>query len=382
MRPLLALASLGVLAGIPGSLGAQSSQFGTRGFGLPLRPISVRAAGTGGSFGLFDGESALNPASFGLSSRVNATFQTVQTWTSAENPIGTASTRDNRFPGFSVTAPVGGVPLVLSISASGYTDRNFALASRDTLILRDEPVEVLDTIRSFGGISDIRAAVAWRQSPQVQWGLGLHLLTGSNRINSHRVFSDTTFTGATEINTLSYLSYGVSVGITVRPVSPLTLAGMVRVDDEMRVERDTTPLGTVRLPMTLAGGGRLQLGARMLVAGSAQYRNWSRSEPDLLALGGVGSRNTLEWNAGFEFTPDPARPGNVPLRFGVYRAELPFAIQTGIVGAETGVSAGSAVEFAAGRARADLTLTRAWRSGGGGFSERAILLNAGVSIRP
>jgi hypothetical protein len=379
IRPLPIVALL-VLGTVP--LGAQSSQFGTRGFGLPLRPLSVRATGTGGSFGLFDHESATNPSSIGLVARVNATFQTVQTWTSTENPVGTASTRDNRNPGFTVQAPVGGSPLVLAISATGYMDRNFSLASRDTIVLRDAPVEVLDTITSLGGISDIRAAVAWRQSRNIQWGLALHLLTGSNRITSHRVFSDTAYSGASERATLSYLSYGLSAGVTARLVAPLTLAATIRADDRMRIQRDTVNTGKVRLPLTLGAGARLQLGRRLLLAGSTTFRNWSRSDADLVALGGLGSTNTTEWSAGLEFTPDPNRPGKRPIRLGGYRSSLPFPLQPGQHQTETGISAGTSLEFAGGRARGDLALTRAWRSGGPDISERAVLLNLGISIRP
>lgn len=379
MRALRIVAIL-LLGAAP--LAGQASLFGTRGFGLPLRPISVRAFGTGGSFGLFDYESSLNPSSFASLARVNATFQTVQTWTSSENPIGTASTRDNRYPGFTVTTPVGGVPLAIAISATGYTDRNFSLASVDTIILRDAPVEARDTITSLGGISDLRAAISWRQTRNVHWGLGFHLLTGSNRITSHRVFADSAYTGATEKSTLSYLSYGVSAGVTVRVAAPLTLAAMVRADNSIRVERDTTRVGSIRLPLTAAGGVRFQLGKKTLIAGSVMYRTWSRSDSALVALGGTGSRNTLEWNAGFEFTPDPNRPGSRPIRFGVYRAELPFPVQAGLHSSETGVSAGSSLEFAAGRARGDLTVSRVWRNGGEGFSERAFLLNVGLSLRP
>jgi hypothetical protein len=363
-------------------LEAQSSQFGTRGFGLPLRPISVRAVGTGGSLSLFDHESALNPSSFGLIARVNTTFQTVQTWTHADNPVGTASTRDNRYPGFTIQSPIGGTPLVMAISATGYMDRNFSLVSRDTIVLRGAEVEVLDTITSLGGISDLRAALAWRQSPNLQLGLGFHLLTGSNRITSHRVFADTAFTGASERATLSYLSYGVSAGLTARPVPAVTFAAMVRADDKMRIERDSVRSGTVKLPLTVAGGLRLQLGRRTLMAASGMFRNWSRSSADLVSLGGHGSRNTTEWNGGFEFTPNPDRTGRFPLRLGVYRATLPFPLADQASQHETGVSAGTSFEFAAGRARGDLALSRLWRTSDAGFSERAVLLNLGVSIRP
>lgn len=363
-------------------LSAQASLFGTRGFGLPLRPLSVRAFATGGSFGLFDYESSLNPSSFAGIGRVNATFQTMQTWTTSENPIGTASTRDNRYPGFSVTSPVGGVPLAISISAAGYTDRNFSLASVDTITLRDAPVEARDTITSLGGISDLRAAVAWRQSKSVQWGLGFHILTGSNRITSHRVFSDSAYSGASERSTLSYLTTGLSLGVTVRVVTPLTLAAMIRADNSIRIERDTSHLATVRLPLTASGGARFQIGKKTLIAGSVLFRSWSRSDSALVALGGVGTRNTVEWNGGFEFTPDPNRPGRRPIRLGVYHTSLPFPVQTGAHPSETGVSAGTSTEFAGGRARGDITLGRVWRSGGEGFSERAFLLNLGISLRP
>src|SRR5260221_141141 len=87
------------LALVAGPAAAQSSEFGVRGLGIPLRPISVRAGGTGGAFGLFDAESGLNPASIALVGYVTASFQTVQAWRRSETPAGSASVQDNRFPG-------------------------------------------------------------------------------------------------------------------------------------------------------------------------------------------------------------------------------------------------------------------------------------------
>jgi len=379
MRRLIVLGVFSVSA-LP--LAGQSSQFGVRGLGLPLRPLSVRAAATGGSFGLFDFASAQNPASFGVVGRVDASFQTLQTWTSSENPLGTSSRRDNRYPGIFITGPIGGTRLALAVSASGFTDRNFALVSRDTILLRDLPVEVLDTITSLGGMSDLRFAVAWRRSPAVQIGGGLHLLTGSNRISSHRVFSDSAYLGATERNTLSYLGFGVSAGATVRLIPSLTIAGMARIHNTLRVERDTTRVASIALPVTLAGGARLQLGPRLQLAGAAQFRNWSVSDSALRALGGIGSVNTTEWSAGLEFIPDPARPFRRTLRLGFHRADLPFLLRPGVDISETGVSAGTSTQFGGGRIRLDLALSRIWRRGGPDFSERAFLLNLGIAIAP
>jgi hypothetical protein len=380
MRRCLTTALLGVLTAAP--LAGQSSQFGVRGLGLPMSPISVRATGTGGGFALFDPASALNPASIGQVSFLNASFQTVQSWRHSESPAGSASTRDNRYPGVFVAGPIGGTRLSISLSASGYTDRNFVLASRDTLILRGQPVEAFDTISSQGGLSDLRAAVGWRQSRAIQWGLGLHMITGSNRIVSHRAFADSTYSGASERFTYSYLAFGVSAGIVARVGKTVTLAGMVRADDRVRVELDTASLGKAKLPLTFSGGARVQLGDRVLLVGSALYRNWSTASADLVSLGGVGSVNTTEFSAGLEYYTNTRRISHRPLRLGVRHATLPFPLRLGDKTSETAISFGTSFRFVAERAGLDLALQRVWRKGGAGFTERAVLLTLGVSVRP
>jgi len=379
MHRLRAVLLLPILAG---SLAAQSSQFGARGLGIPLRPLSVRSTGTGSAFGLFDGESALNPASIALTPFVSASFQSVQSWRHSVSPAGTGSAKDNRFPGLFVSGPIGGTPLTVSLSASGYTDRNFALASRDTLILRGQPVEVADTLRSEGGISDLRAGLGFRQSRTLQWGLGIHLLTGSNRIDSRRHFFDTTYAGVSEQSTISYLGFGVSAGVVGRVGRSITLAGMVRADNRLHVERDTSKVGTTRLPMTVSGGVRIQVSERLLVAGSGLFRNWSVSDKDIVAQGGVGSNNITEFGAGFEFLTNPKRPSHRPLRLGVHHARLPFQLRRGEDADETGISIGTSLRFVADRAGVDLALQEVWRKGAPGFTERATLLTVGVRIRP
>ena len=62
MRRLLPLL---FLCAAPLPLVAQSSEFGTRGLGIPGRAESVRSLGTGGGFGLFDPGSSQNPAALG-----------------------------------------------------------------------------------------------------------------------------------------------------------------------------------------------------------------------------------------------------------------------------------------------------------------------------
>lgn len=376
----LCLALFGLLAAA--SLPAQSSQFGVRGLGLVQRPISVRATGTAGAFALFDAESALNPASIGQVSFLSANFQTVQGWRRSENPAGTATARDNRYPGVFVAGPIGGTPLSLSLSASGFTDRNFVLGSRDTLILRGVPVEAIDTLSSQGGLSDLRAAVAWRQSRTVHWGFGLHLITGSNRIESRRSFADSTYANASERFTYSFLGFGASAGVMVRVTPSVTLAGMVRTDDRLRMERDSTAIGSTNLPITLSGGARFQVGDRLMLAGSALYRNWSVANDDLVEQGGIGSVNSTELSAGIEYLTDPRRVFHRPIRLGVRRATLPFPLRLGDKTTETSISLGTAFRFMSDRAGFDVAVQRVWRKGGTGFDETATLLTLGVSVRP
>lgn len=379
MHPL----RLALLAGlVAGPLAAQSSQFGVRGLGLPLRPLSVRSTATGGSFSLFDPESAFNPAAVGQVAFLNANFQTVQGWRRSENPAGTANARDNRYPGVFVAGPVGGTPFSIALSAAGYTDRNFVLGSKDTIELRGVPVETFDTLGSQGGLSDLRAAVAWRQSRNVHWGVGFHMITGSNKIESRRSFADTSYSGAGERFTYSYLGFGLSAGVTLRIGRSITLGGMVRSDDRLRVERDSTPAGHTNLPMTISGGGRVQIGERVMLAGSALYRNWSVANDDLVAQGGLGSVNTTEFSAGIEYLTDPRRPAHRPLRLGVRRATLPFPLINGQKPSETAVSVGTSFRFVAERAGFDVALQQVWRKGGVGFDERATLLTLGVTVRP
>jgi len=381
MTRRMGLPALLILAAV-GQGAAQSSQFGARGLGIPVRPLSARAAGAGGAFGLFDPESALNPASVGELSRVTADFQTVQNWRRSVNPAGSASARDNRFPGIFVGGPIGGTQLSLALSASGYTDRNFSLASRDTVVLRDVPVEVFDTLRSEGGISDLRLAVGWRQAKTLHWGLGIHLLTGSNRITSHRVFADTAYAGVSEANTVSYLGFGVSAGVVARLGRVVSLAGMLRADNRIRVERDTTKLGGTKLPVTASGGVQIALGERLLLSGSALFRNWSVSDADLVAQGGVGSTNTTEFAGGLEFITQTKHPLHRPIRIGAFHARLPFPLRRGEDVDETGVTIGTSLRFVSDRAGIDLALGRIWRKGAPGFTERATVLNVGVTIHP
>ncbi len=384
MRRLFLLAALAGL--VTPALEAQSSQFGVRGLGIPLRPYSPRSLSAGGAIVLFDPESSVNPAAIASIYQFTSLFTTSQNFRSSTNPFGTESGRDNRFPQILAAGPVGGTPFGVSISLSGYTDRSYTLGTVTRVELRGQPVDVYDTLSSRGGLSDIRIAGGWQVSPWLQLGLGLHAITGMNRVENRQAYSDSAYTPANERTDLSYLGLGASLGATVRLHRSLSLAGVYRNDGHVTIDRDSTSLDPVNnridLPQSWAVSARWQPSLRFSWAAAYQAKQWSASRADILSLGGVGAENTYEVSTGFEWLRANRNPQHRPIRFGGHYATLPFPLLTGRQAHEYGLSVGSGVRFTQGRGGLDLTVQQLWRSDGASYTERATVVTLGVSIRP
>ncbi len=371
-----------LVATIPAEGRGQSSQFGIRGLGLPVRPFSPRAVATGGAFGLFDLESSLNPAMPASATQFTSLFTSAQNFRTSINPFGRASGKDNRFPQITALGPIGGTPFGASISMSGYTDRNFALGTVDTISLRGVPVGVFDTLISRGGLSDLRVAAGWRVTGALHIGIGVHAITGSNRIENRRTFADSNYSTASERSTLSYLGAGLSTGISLRVLPRLTLAGTFRSDGHLNIERDTTRIARTDLPTSYGFGARWQPADKVALAASYAAKRWAASNADLKAQGGLGSDNAYEVSGGIELIRDPKNPGHRPWRFGGYYATLPFPVRAGRQPHEFGFAAGTGVRFTNGRGGLDVSLQQLWRSDGAGYTERATVVTFGFSIRP
>lgn len=360
---------------------AQSSQFGVRGLGFPGRHLATRAIGSGGAFGLFDPESSLNPAALGSAASLATIFTISQGFRSQENPAGTASTRDTRFPHLMISGPVRETGVALGFSYSNYTNRDFTLAAASTIDLRGVPVSVVDSFSSRGGLSDLRIAGAYRIRDTWLLGAGFHVITGSNRLESRRTFDDPNYQPSFQRAEVSYAGVGVSAGL-VRQLGPrFAVASFARWDGHLNVDRDSARVGTVDLPYSFGLGIRWQPSTRLNLASHALLRTWSGANSDLLEQGGTGAENTIELAAGAEYTPDPTRPYRRPIRLGARYARLPFPLVPGSQGDEFGISAGSGMRFAQQRGGIDLALEHVWRSKGV-YSERAFILSLGVSVRP
>ena len=370
-----------VLAIVPSAIGAQSSQFGVRGLGFPGRGLGVRAIGTGGGFGLFDPESSQNPAALASVLNLTSVFTISQGFRTVENPAGTASVRDTRFPQLMVAGPVLRFPAVVGFSFSNYTNRDFTLATSATLDLRGVPVNVSDTFSSRGGLNDFRIAGSYRFGTQWAVGGGFHIISGSNRLTSTRVFDDPNLLSSRQRSELSFAGVGISVGVTRQFGPSFAISAVARSDGHVNLDRDSTRVGTIDLPYTVGLGLRWRPSPKLSVAGQTLARTWSGANSDLLALGGTGSQNTIEAAVGAEYTSDPRRPYRRPLRLGVRYATLPFPLLAGQRPREFGVSAGSSVRFAQQRAGVDLALEHVWRSQGP-YSENGFILSFGILVRP
>ena len=383
MRPYLPLLFLALA---PVALVAQSSEFGTRGLGYPGRGESVRALGSGGSLGLFDSGSSLNPATLADVLTLTATFTGMENFRSSTGPSGTVSGRDTRFPQITVAGPVGRRPFGVGMSYSNYTDRDFSVATSSQLPLRGVPVTSFDTLTSRGGLNDLRLGVGYRGPSAWNFGVAFHLITGSARTELRRAFSDTAYASVFQSAEISYAGVGVSAGVS-HTMGRLSFAAMARTDGNANVDRDSTRVSRIGLPMSFGAGIRYHAGGRLDLAAQTVYRGWSAADSALVAGGGTGARNSVAVAAGGEYLTDLRRPYRRPIRFGVRYARLPFPVVSGGQPSEFGVSIGSGTRFLDPRTRRDvagldLALEHVWRREGSSYREGAWLINLGVTIKP
>jgi hypothetical protein len=379
VRAFALVALTGLL--LPASTAAQSSQFGVRGLGYPGRELAARASASGGAFGMFDPESSVNPAALGGMTMLTTLFTINQNFMSPENPAGSASTRDTRFPHFSVVGPIRQTGAALGFSYSNYTNRDFTVATANSIDIRGVPVGVIDSFSSRGGLSDLRMAGAYRIHSRWLVGGGFHVLTGSNRLLSRRTFGDSSYLASVQRAEVSYAGLGVSLGVIRQFGSRFAIGAVARSDGHLNVDRDTLRVGRVDLPYSFGLAMRWQSSSKLDLAAQTLYRTWSGANSDLLAQGGTGAANTIEVAGGAEFTPDLKRPYHFPLRFGGHFAQLPFPLVPGDHPREIGVSAGTGMRFAQERGGIDFTLEHLWRTEGV-YSERALMVTLGISVRP
>jgi hypothetical protein len=367
----------------PSGLAAQASIFGIRGPGLPGRPYSARAVSTSGSFALFDPESSLGPGSLGYVGVAAGTFTMVGDYRSVTTNAGSDNLSSTRFPQTMVTTPFLNGKFVAGLSASLYTNRDYAIVIVDTTTIFDQQVVQLDSIGSRGSLSDFRFAVAYRGLRQTTVGGGIHFISGAARqVIVRRFISDSGFAAVVQRAEVAGSGIGLSIGAT-RAVGPqLWVAGVVRKDFRLSIDSDSSDAGSFALPWTFAGGVRYRVKPRFDVAGQVMYRTWSAVDSFLVAGGAPGADNTIDLSVGAEMVRSLLRPGHLPVRVGLRYATLPYPTFAGSQPSEVAISVGTGLRFAKDRAGIDFTLDKVWRSDDEGRKENAWLIYVAASLRP
>lgn len=387
MRPrvvrgvLLAAVALGCV--VPDA--PADSVFGIRGLGLLGRPLSARAAGTGGGFALFDPATALNPAAFGQWRLPSGWAVGSPTWRTYDDGVTSTALSSTRFPLFGVAVPAGR-RLVIAASIGEFLDRTWAFRTeRDTLI-RDTAVTMSDDVRSVGGVSDLRFAVAYALSGRVLVGLGVHALAGSSQIGVVRRFLDSAGTGLepyasyTDLAVTDLTGASVSAGVQVRASSAVAFSGMVRLNSRLTAKPTRGATARVGMPVELGVGAYVAPGRGIGIGASVGYQTWSRATDALVAAGQPAARDVWNVAAGAEFDAVRLLGRGVPLRVGYRWRQLPFAADAGLL-SESALSGGLGLDFAGGRATVDISAEFGTRAAGD-QRERFTTGFVGVVVRP
>ncbi len=370
-----------MIAGVA-PLAGQSSIFGVRGIGMPGRGLTAKSLGTGGSLGLFDGESSRNPAALTLLGPTTAAFTGTMSWRTSEVATQSSSARGTRFPQLSVGGTVPGTRLALGFSHSLFADRDFSLVTDGVELLGGVPVLYRDTTSSRGGVSNLRLTAAWRPFDRLAIGGGVDFLTGQNQLTTRRVWDDENYAATRLTGEVSNRATGVTVGILAQPRPWLQLAASAQRLGDLDVRQDSQETSwRVPLPTTVTAGVRVQPHAGLYVSGMVTSRSWDRGDSAVRALHGVGANGTLELGVGVEVIRNRLNREQFPLRLGARWADLPYPLYPGAAPRESAFSIGTGIRFARQSGGLDVALERITREEAPSFRETAWHLTFGITIR-
>jgi len=326
---------------------------------------------------VFDAQSAVNPASVaGLGPLVvtASSGTSLRGFTALDSVAEGLS--ETRFPFALVGTRVRGVPLSIAFSYSGYAERSYNQITSDSVTIRGESMGVIDAISSSGGVADLRAAVAWRVMPRLSVGGAVHVLSGSVRLGSERIFLNDNYRALSEINRATLSGFGLSAGILITPFQAVSVGASIRSDTELKSTVDSAPAGSVELPFSYSAGVFLAPHPSIRWSTTVDRHLWSSAASDLESVGGANADDTWAIGSGLEL----GGGRGAPLRVGARYAQLPFS-PSDEQPSELVLSAGSALGFAGGRASFAFAVERVMRDGAGA-EERAWYLMFALTVMP
>lgn len=373
--------SLGMLllgAAWAAPLAAQGS-VSTQGFGYPAGGLSTRAASAGGAFAEFDFSTTRNPSSLLGWGRGGVYFQYDPEFRSVTAPGGSEDALIARFP-LTMAAVQVGPRGIAAVSYSTLLDRTWATRVRGGQILGPDSVGYLESVESTGAINDLRLALAYSISDDFSVGVGVHGVTGTNRMLLVRTFDDSLKYGTLIRGlTLSYLGNAFSLGATWRPSRVLALAASARFGGDLDLHIGDTLAASASVPGRMGFSVRYDGLPGASVAFTAEQTSWSDMQG--LSESSLVAHDAWEYGAGAELSGPRVRGVPALISLGYRQRDLPFSIGAGEL-SEKFLSAGLGIPLAGPRAIFDIGMQRASRGTISGVSETALILSFGLTIRP
>lgn len=366
-----------------GSAAAQGSLSG-QGFGYPSGQLGTRARGTGGAMAEHDAISTLNPAALGEWTRASLYVQYEPEFRQVTGAAKSDRATLIRFPLFAGALPVGERTIV-GLSASTLLDRSWATQSTGTQRFDSLSVKYTDNFQSLGSITDLRLGLSRAVQRRLRLGVGLHAITGQNRLATARTFDagQTAFAPFVQSTNITYTGSAMSLGMTWRPVAAIELAASAKRGGTLTASTNDTTIGKGRVPDRAGAGVRVEVATGTAVYARAERVWWSRLTP-LSRNGGAGNAvgaDSWGFGAGVEGRGPVLFSRPVQLRLGGDRRTLPF-LAAGKQVTELVYGGGFGMPLAFGRSTLDVAVQRAARDANIAVKERAWTLSVGLTVRP
>ena len=368
--------SLAFAAILPVALGAQGS-LAIQGYGYPTGQVGSAALALGGSTAEVDPSSALNPAALAIPSRFSVYMQFEPEF--KRTALGAQADRSTtiRFPAFMVTG--GNGRFTVGASATTLLDRTWSNTYSDSQVVGGTLLPSTIQASSNGAITDARAAIAYTMSPKLQFGLGMHALTGENRMLFGRSFPDSSGVGSvTQLSTINYSGRALSLGVIYMPAKTLAIGASARLGAGMAARQDQVAHADAKVPnrfgMTVSYTGI----PNTTLAGRIERTGWSSMRA--LGTAQMSVFDATDFGLGVEVVGPRIAGAPSYARLGVRDRGLPFGANGERVG-ERSFSGGIAIPVARGRGQFDISLQRATRTAAGA-NEKSLFLSVGLGIRP
>jgi hypothetical protein len=371
-----AAALLAVLGASPAlAQGTVSSQS----FGYPPGQLSTRALGTAGALGDIDGRSAINPAALVLNPAPEVYAQYDPELRTVDGPGGKGTSTTSRFPNVGAALPVNN-HFVLGFSVSTLLDRTWATEHQVTRQIGTDMAESTESLRSDGGIADLRFAAGFAVTSRFRIGLGLHGYTGSTNVTAKNIYADTLrYRNVTQTSELSYTGQAISAGFILDVLPHLSVAASARKGGKATMYVNDTVLTHANIPDRVSGTISFQGIPGTVVAIRGARERWSQ----MASLSTVNATvvDATDLSAGVESAGPHVGALPILFRAGIRSRTLPFPVGTETVH-ETSYGGGVGIPIAYNRVRLDISALRSSRTGVAGVSEHAYNLSFGLQIQP